>query len=449
MFKRFACLGALAPIFSLMAANANAEQGISLEQAVSLAQQNDPWLRGSQLQQSAVEARSTASATMPDPQISISAMNLPTDSWEFDQEPMTQLKVGVSQMFPRGDTLTIKNSQLKTEATKFPLLRENRNAQVKRQVSQLWLDAYLAQTTVDLINKDKALFEQMVDIAKASYSSAVGKTRQQDVIRAQLELLRLDDRLMSEQQKLEAASAALSEWFYQSNEQQNSAYFQQAYAEITLSSALPKLNVNNPQLLKQHRPTVNQLAQLLATHPAVLAIDVKEKVAKKGVELANQQYQPQWGVNASYGYRDDAPDGMDRADFFSVGVTFDLPLFTENRQDQQVAASIAESEAVKTEKLLLIRNMIAEVDKEMNNLQRLSQRQALYDQQLLKQTHEQAEAALTAYTNDDGDFAEVVQARIAELNTTIEKVKIDVDTLKTVSRLNYFLTQAQQTQSVR
>ena len=34
-----------------------------------------------------------------------------------------------------------------------------------------------------------SLFEQMAEVAKASYSNVVGKTRQQDVIRAQLEIV--------------------------------------------------------------------------------------------------------------------------------------------------------------------------------------------------------------------------------------------------------------------
>ncbi len=35
------------------------------------------------------------------------AANFPTDSFNINQEPMTQLTVGVSQMFPRGDSLAL------------------------------------------------------------------------------------------------------------------------------------------------------------------------------------------------------------------------------------------------------------------------------------------------------------------------------------------------------
>ena len=54
--------------------------------------------------------------------------------------------------------------------------------------------------------------------------------------------------------------------------------------------------------------------------------------------------------------------------------------------------------------------------------------------------HEQAEASLSAYTNDDGDFAEVVRARIAELNARIDALDIEIERLKTIAQLNYFFT---------
>lgn len=432
-------------ILGLSAFSVQAEKVLSLEQAIALAQKNDPWLHGSQLKQSAVENRSIVSGTLPDPRISLGIMNLPTDTWDVEQEGMTQLKVGVSQMFPRGDSLDIKQSKLKIESKKFPLLRENRKAKLKSQVSQLWLDAYLAQKTIKLIEDDWSLFEQMAEVARANYSNVVGKTRQQDVIRAQLEIVQLDDRLTSQKQKLETTIARLNEWLhiYDADRLNESFNFDTQPLEFSVSKELPSIRLKSPTALKATNYSRNILAQELANHPAILAIDVKRKASEKGVELAKQQYEPQWGINASYAYRDNMPSGDSRSDLFSVGVTFDLPLFTENRKDKQVAASIAESEAIKTERLLLTKQMISAVEKELRQLKRLSDRQSIYQEQLLKQTHDQAEASLTAYTNDDGDFAEVVRARIAELNARISALRIDVDALKTVARINYFFAHYQ------
>ncbi|MCF6437202.1 TolC family protein [Pseudoalteromonas sp. MMG022] len=422
------------------------QNALSLEQAITLAQQNDPWLHGNHLKQQAVEHASIAANTLPDPKVSVGMMNLPTDGWNLSQEGMTQFKVGVSQMFGRGDSLAIKSKQLKLSATQFPLQRQDRKAKLQSNVTQLWLDAYLAQKTIALIKQDRVLFEQIAEVAKAGYSSVVGKTRQQDVVRAQLELIQLEDRLTVEQQKLETALAQLNEWLhiYDATALDVAYDFDKQRTAFTVSDNLPHLELAYAALLKPEHYARNELAKLLLNHPINRAIDVKQQVSEQTIALNKQQYQPQWGVNASYGYRDDMPSGMSRADLFSVGVTFDLPLFTKNKQDKQVAAAVAESEAVKTDKLLMVKQMLSAVEKELKLLNRLSDRQTLYATQLLKQAHYQAEAALTAYTNDDGDFAEVVRARIAELNARIGALKIDVDALKAVSRINYLLTQATQ-----
>jgi hypothetical protein len=124
----------------------------------------------------------------------------------------------------------------------------------------------------------------------------------------------------------------------------------------------------------------------------------------------------------------------------SVGVTFDVPLFTENRQDQQVSAAISSTEAVKTEKTLLLRQFIGSYQSAKGRLFRLLDRLNLYNKTLLPQMQEQAEASLNAYTNDDGDFAEVVRARIAVLNTEIDQLTLQVEQQKLNLTLNYLFS---------
>ena len=172
-----------------------------------------------------------------------------------------------------------------------------------------------------------------------------------------------------------------------------------------------------------------------------MVLDINQKIiaSETNVKLEKQKYKPAFGVSSSYGYRDNSPNSASRADLFSIGVTFDVPLFTKNKQDQDVKSAIHESEAMRTQKGLLLRNMMASFEKNIVNLKRLSQRQKLYQDQLLPQMHEQAEASLNAYTNDDGDFAEVVRSRIAVLNAEIDELDINVEIQKTIIQLNYFL----------
>ncbi len=61
----------------------------------------------------------------------------------------------------------------------------------------------------------------------------------------------------------------------------------------------------------------------------------------------------------------------------------------------------------------------------------------LYQQTLLPQAAEQASAALSAYNNDDGDFAEAVRARIAELNAQVDFIQMTAERAKNLANFQY------------
>ncbi|WP_273008956.1 TolC family protein [Alcanivorax sp.] len=417
-------------IGSVIAFAQSLPETLTLDEAITLAIDTDPWLTGSQYTQQALNDEATAAATLPDPRMSLMAGNFPVDTFDLNQEAMTQLSVGISQMFPRGDSLSLAQQQKQQLAEQHPLLRLDRRAKVSVTVSQLWLEAFKAQESIRLIEQDRALFEQLVDAAKAGYSSALGRARQQDVIRAQLELIRLEDRLTMLRQQQQAAQKRLTEWIG-------------APATVPLAPVLPTQSLSRPLSV----PTIKQASEhtryeWIRHHPALRALDQRIDATQTGVDLAKQKYKPEWGLTAQYGYRDSDPMGRDRADLFSVGVTFDLPLFTGNRQDKEVSAAVNRTEAIKTEKYLLGRRLMAELETASVQLARLDERQALYTDQLLPQMAEQAEASLSAYNNDDGDFAEAVRARIAELNTKIDALAIAVDRQKTIAQINYLLAEA-------
>jgi outer membrane protein TolC len=401
---------------------------LSLDSAIAVAIASDPWLNGSRHREDALSSESVSAASLPDPKISLTAGNFPVDTLDINQEAMTQLAVAVSQTFPRGSSRTLSSRQKRELAAQEPMLRLDREAKVAATVAQLWLEEFKAQESIRLIERDRSLFEQLVDAARASYSSALGRARQQDLIRAQLELTRIDDRLMVLQQQQEATQRRLSEWIG-------------VRGHLPLAPLLPNDALSLPvSAVFVPVSSARSRYQLISLHPLLQAFDQRINAMQIGVELARQKYQPEWGLTAQYGYRDDDSLGRDRADLFSVGVSVDMPLFTANRQDKDVSAAVSRAEAIKTDKQLLSRQLTASLDMAIVQLQRLNQRLALYENQLLPQMALQAEAALTAYDSDDGDFAEAVRARIAQLNTKIEALVITVEQQQTIVKINYLLS---------
>jgi hypothetical protein len=409
---------------------------LTLDHSIKLALANDPWLVSNLARERALQAQSEAAASLPNPRLAISAMNLPTDSFRFSQEPMTQLSLGFSQMFPRGASLALRRQQLQQASAEQPLLRLERQADVTSTVSQLWLDAYKAQQSIQLIGANRALFEQLVQVASNSYASAMGRTRQQDIIRAQLELTTLDERLSRLDEQKRVALQRLEGWLTASDTQQ-------LWGAITSSQLPDPLPALTPVMLAavntaQASPAANFNASLLG-HPSILALDQRISAALTGEDLASQQYQPEWAVNASYSYRDDTPQGQQRADFASIGVSFDLPLLQRHQADASIKAATANIEAIKAERWLRLRQLQAALLAEQATIAGLSARVALYQQDLLPHLDQYAEATLTAYTNDEGEFVEVVRARISQLNARIDAMALAVDQRKALARLAYYL----------
>ncbi|MEQ8952838.1 MAG: TolC family protein, partial [Gammaproteobacteria bacterium] len=199
----------------LMSLPLSAQTRYSLDQAVARAQQIDPWLRGSELREQSMLDRGVAAAQLPDPRVSINMANLPTDSFDFGQEPMTQLQVGVSQVFPRGEKRSLESRQFRELSERQPLMRADRKARVAANVTTLWLDAFLHAETIRMLEQDRTLFENLVDVVQSRYANSLGKTRQQDLVRAQLELTRLEDRIARTQSQKESSERMLAEWLYE------------------------------------------------------------------------------------------------------------------------------------------------------------------------------------------------------------------------------------------
>lgn len=395
---------------------------MTLDEAVNRAVSSDEWLEGSHLQQDAKIHLGEAAGKLPDPTFNIGVNGLPIDTLDFDQEPMTQTVVGVSQMFPRGDTLELSQSRFDKEAGLEPIKRAERKAQVRQQVSQLWLEAWGHRRSIDLIESNRGLFEQLREVVTASYVSSYGKARQQDLVRAELEIAQIDDRLTGLRQQYDATRAGLLRWVEPASE-----------VDLEIGSkALPAGALTPDPLIGND----SDLARHLARHPAVALIDSRIDVASTEVDLARQSYKPQWGVKAQYGAR-----MGDRPDMVSVGLTVNMPLFSTSRQDSQVSAATSKKESMKTERVLMLRNLVSQYRAAWSSYQRLDERLALYRDRVLPQASQSAKAALTAYQSDDGDFAEVVRARIAELNAQLKVIELKVQKHQQAVRMNYLTTE--------
>ena len=396
-------------------------QTLTLSDAVVGALARDTGGEALQMKAQAARAEAVAARQLPDPRLSLGANNLPVDTFALDQEPMTQLSVGVSQQFPAGDTLALRGDIQELAGSALSAGAELRRLQVVLATRRAWYEALYWQQAAEIYRRDQSLFEQLLTISRSLFS--VGKRQQQDVLRAELELSHLRDRLITADERLAAAQAALSRWVGE------------MALDATLPGAVPRLPA--PAALPDDP---NLLADQLRDHPRLEQLAREVAQAEKAVALAEQQYRPEWGVDLRYGYRDGEDiDGGSRADFFSAMVSVELPLFTDKRQDQQLAARRAQFAGERARELDTLREHVSEVRAEYRRWQRLIQRRELYEGTVLAQSRAQAEAALKAYQSDAADFDEVMRARLAEQRSQLDYQRLLSDEQQTLARLHYLL----------
>jgi L-2-hydroxyglutarate oxidase LhgO len=65
-------------------------------------------------------------------------------------------------------------------------------------------------------------------------------------------------------------------------------------------------------------------------------------------------------------------------------------------------------------------------------------RLTVYEKQILPQVKQQTQAALNAYTNDIGDFAEVVRAQIDELDAQLTTLAIQTKQRQALAKIDYY-----------
>jgi outer membrane protein TolC len=420
----------------------SAQLSLRLEDAINITQTQDDWLVKSHIEQQRLLALSEGANALPDPVFSIGVLNLPTDGFAFDQEPMTQVKVAASQMFPRGDTLSLQVAKLKATADIHPAQRQDRRQKMALQATLLWLEAYQNQASLMLVKKAQPLFEKLQDSVRSRYASSVKKNHQQDVIQAELELLKLQERFITLETKQRVALSNLKQFLRVSDSTSHPNYT--IVHNFNTVGSLPEkqsfLSEDVGALLGSAAIDENTLYTSIMNHPLLVAIEQKVAAQRIEVDIAKQGYEPQFGVNASYAVRNDTPEGQSRADFFSIGLSVSLPLFSQAQQDAQVSSSVAQVEGTKTQKRLVLSELMTGLDSSIKQYQGALHRLAIYEREILPKMSQQADVAINAYSNDTGDFTEVVRAKIDALNANIAAIQIQVEMRKALANMQYFLS---------
>jgi len=398
----------------LFATIAIAQQDIPLTLAAAedLAIEQEPGRDAMLAQAEAFDEESVAVGQRPELKLRVGIANFPIQSGGFTTEGMTQAQLGLRMEFPPGGTLKASTRQFESMAVEMRENADGRSRDVLTAVRQTWLDVYYWQSTHAIVDEVRPFFADLATVTRSLYS--VGRKNQQDLLRAELELSHIDDRLIDISNQHARAIAMLSEWVGRD-------------ASRPIAEKLPAW---------QQLPPLESLQSSLLEHPSVQAADARIDARNARIDLAEEDHKSGWVWDLGYGYRDGyLADGTPRSDFVSLSVTMELPFFQENRQDRRLAAAFSERRSASAAKQELLRRLNSRLEAEYAQWTELSRRIDLFESRILMQAGSNAQASLVAYQSDAADFADVMRAYIDDLNARVDHTRLQVERAKSFATL--------------
>ncbi|HDY8129444.1 TPA: TolC family protein [Vibrio vulnificus] len=393
-----------------------------IEQALA----NDASRKQFYAQSQAMRETGVAAATLMDPKLKVGFGGLPVDSFKFDEDPMTNISVGLMQQFERGSTLELQSKKASQQADGMALQVAAREREVANGITQLWLELGYQQQAERVLLENQRLMRELESFISTNYS--IGKSEAQDLLNAQLQVSQLEEKLQANQQMQRRILSQMSEWL-------GSEWL---YQQRDLKAS-NQLNWDALERLLSASSTTQHFAQL-AQHPMVKMANANIAVSQTQVELAEQSYTPQFGVEVMYAYRQaNNMKGEPASDLVSAYLTMDIPLFTGNRQDRAHAAAQYQVGAAQSQKDLLLAQMNAKVNALLVDRSNLEQRLERYQNTLLEQAKARTKAVERGYQNSTAQFNDVIAATRDELAVELESQRLLTDLNQVNSNLAMLL----------
>ena len=404
---------ALALCVAVVAPHAHAQQPLTLDQALRLAQQRSHLLVAQDAAATAARTMSAAAGQLPDPTLKAGLNSLPVSGAErfsLTRDSFTMLSVGVTQELTRKDKLRARSARFDREAEVAEAGRAVALANLRRDTALAWLDRHYQERLRELLQVQRAETALQIETAEAAYRG--GRGAQGDVFAARSAVAQIDDRLRQADVQVATATTRLSRWVG-------------AAANLTLAV---------PPSLATLRLETGQLETHLEQHPQIELAARQEAVARAQADIAQSNKRPDWSVELAYSQRSSAYSNM-----VSVNVSIPLQWDPKNRQDREVSAGLALAEQLRAQRDELTRERLAEARSWLQQWQGNGGRLAQYDSGLIPLAAERARASIAAYRGGGATLATVLEARRMEIDTRIERLRLEMETAGLWAQLEYLI----------
>jgi outer membrane protein TolC len=356
--------------------------------------------------------------SLDDPRLGLAILNLPTDSFSFSQEPMTQKQISIGQKIPWFGKLDLRSQQAALKALRQQALLDAKRLQLAKQIAVGYYELGFIVKSIEINKRLTEIINQLLQVAETRYST--GRGLQQDVLQAQVELSKLlDEKILLEKRRRTATDRI--------NELLNRDRFTMVEPPTELELMSLRLNVQD------------LTSRMLQENPQLRVKQADIGIAETEVELAKKDYWPDMDFRVAYGQRDEDRTGRSLPDFVSAQVVMNLPLWQKTRQDPKFEATMKAREAAEKSHQNLLKSLPYQVDALVTDIHETQDNYKLFTEALLLQADQWARSSQSAYEVGTIEFNTMISAHIRLLRFELQADKYLFDVYQRRAELEEIL----------
>jgi outer membrane protein TolC len=383
----------------ITASASSLSQELNLDSLIAEVLRVNPDLAAAKLRYQAFEAVVPQTGSWPDPMFKTVFSNLPTDIWAMDRTPMSGIELMLTQKIPFPGKLGLKKNAARSLARKAKEEYETAEDFVLSELKQNFFQLYLLQKSIEITRKNKLLLQDFAKIASTRYS--VGKGVQQDVLKAQVEVSKMTDKLISLEEKSRMVRAKLN-----------------VLLDRNPQNHLGETGELIFQGLDYSEEEIQEMA--VENNPALKGIGFLVEASRSAYRLARREYLPDFTFSVSYRLREEVQmDPVKGVNFFSASVGINIPLYFWSKQKKKVQEKKLDWEFAERKYESKRNDTKLGVSRLYYSLGRFEEEVELYQSAILPQARQSLESARSGYQVDKVDFLTLLNNQVTLYNYEI------------------------------
>jgi len=362
------------------------ESALRLDDLLKQALERNPKIKSAGFEADAMSFRVPQEKSLPDPMIGFTLKNMGFPNFTLGQEVMSGIGISFSQPIPFPGKLRLKGE---IAGKAFERSREIRSAVVLgvlKDVKVAYFELYALHKSVAILWEQKAFLQRALELTETKYS--VGDGVQSDVLKAQVEISRMDEMITPMAEMIQALQARIN-------------------LLLDLPADRP-LGMPQDQGIESLTVSLEELKKAAEENsPMVREASLMIEEGGKMVAFARKELSPNFVVGAGWEFKGRLPS------MYEVMVGFEVPLYRKTKQSKMLEESLVRLESSKSGLVSTKNDVTFMVTEDYLKARSAESLIKLYKDAIIPQASLTVESSLAGYRVNKTDFL----ALLTDINT--------------------------------